>query len=98
VSVQTEDLLNARLMPGFCVIEPLDLPETTKGGIILSDRVERRNMVGLVKNVAEKDHPGFEINDWVVFARWAGCHYETQENTNLVLMKNEDIYAVWESY
>lgn len=88
---------SVELMPGFCVIEPHKPPEQ-QGSIILPDKAQDDQSWGRVVLMGEPKvpghDPGFEVNDWVIYSRWAGAAFETDDRKDLTLMRQEDILAV----
>ena len=87
-------MIDARMMPGFCLIEPRD--ETPSTTLIMPERVDLRSMYGLVVNVGESDYPvGFEAMDWVVFDRRHASELLVDDKTYCVT-RHDHVMAVWE--
>ena len=81
-----QDYLDCELKPGACIIEVDDGPEQTDGGILYADRYRPMPGWGYVRKL----HPtcqgeGVEVGDAVIFKRWAGKHFETDDRRILVL-------------
>lgn len=89
------NLANADLRPGLAVILPKDKPKETQGGIILSDWTERRHEFGQIANVND-DKFGLQTGDWVVFNRMSGIEFENDAREPLILVRTDEIQAVWE--
>ena len=88
------------------LILPYTLPESTKGGIILSDETRERNQlatnVGYVVSLgpdAYKDEGKFpdgawcKEGDWVMFGRYAGSRFKI-EGAEPRLLNDDEILAV----
>jgi hypothetical protein len=89
-----DELIDCEVKPGFCMIEPRDEPDHV-GSIILPEIVERRTEFGLVKQLHERDEPGFERHDWVVFKRMAAKEIYRDPDKTLCYLRNADVLAVW---
>ena len=80
------------------LIERLDSPEKTKGGIILPESAKEKPMEGLVVEVGNViiDKKGnifplsLQKGDKVLFAKWGGTEVKI-DNKNYMIMKETDI-------
>lgn len=87
---------------GLCLIVPRPEQVMTAGGIFLPDRRAPEEMVGLVVSIGpvrlkngQTVDPGFAVDDWVVYTRWAGNELEFPDGS-VVVCRIKDVVAVWE--
>ena len=87
------------LMPGFCMIEAAVSP-VQDSLIALPDKAQVMQAHGCVLNMGAPARlgtdPGFGRDDHVIFARWAGAHFDTSDRRELTLVRHQDVYAVLE--
>ena len=100
-------VLDYRLRPGYCLIEPQAHEEQSEGGIYYPGSCTTRtkwhdDSWGRVLAVGEPKRtksgvpidPGFETGDWVIFCRWNGMHFESSDGRIVVLACQEDVEAI----
>ena len=88
------------------LILPYTLPQSTKGGVILSDETRERNQlatnVGYVVSLGPDayrddakfpDGPWCKAGDWVMFGRYAGSRFKI-EGAEPRLLNDDEILAV----
>jgi chaperonin GroES len=86
------------------VVEPLEKEvETFAGGqLVLPDTAKERPQQGRVLAVGPgpRDEDGdhipldVEVNDTVIFAKYAGTSFKTEDGRDILFMKESDILAV----
>jgi chaperonin GroES len=87
------------------VVERDESEETTAGGIVLPDSAQDTPARGRILAVGDgkltdegKRTPlQVKINDRVIFSSYAGEKFETEDGTELLLMREDDILAVIEN-
>ena len=76
--------------------------ETTAGGIIIPDSAKEKPQQGKVLAVGpgERDEDGkripmdVNVGDTVVFAKYAGTGFKTEDGEEILILKENDILAV----
>jgi len=90
-------------MPGYVLIEPVELEKKTAGGIVLPDshdeKSQKGKVIGLGKALLTRDgqeiEPEFRVNDLVVYKKWGGDEVKFGvSGEELIFVKFEDILAV----
>ncbi|MBP7937894.1 MAG: hypothetical protein KA354_24920 [Phycisphaerae bacterium] len=80
------EMLAMEVMPGACLVEVTDGPEASQGGIFYADRYRPMPGWGFLRRLApDCVGKGASEGDNVVFKRWAGKHFETDDGKTLVL-------------
>jgi chaperonin GroES len=86
------------------VVERDESEETTAGGIVLPDTAKDAPARGRILAVGDgkltddgKRAPlQLKVNDRVIFSSYAGEKFETDDGTELLLMREDDVLAVIE--
>jgi len=88
---------------GYILIKPEEAEKQTKSGIYLPDTHEgEKPQVGLVLAVGpamlhesgEKINPPCKTGDKIVYKKWGGNEYKTEDETELIFVKFDDIMAI----
>jgi co-chaperonin GroES (HSP10) len=93
--ISAEVLESSRVKAGCVLIKPQRAAETTENGLYLSDLTERRQTHGQVLVIGEGVSE-VQTGDWVLFLRWAGEHFEIEDHSDYVLVRKDDIQAVFD--
>jgi chaperonin GroES len=100
---KTDSSLKLKPMPGYALIEPLELEKQTMGGIILPDTHEEKSQRGRVVAMGKpsvddrgnKRVPDFKEKDEVIYKKWGGEEVKLGiSGKELVFVKFEDVLAV----
>ncbi|MCI0381174.1 MAG: co-chaperone GroES [Gemmataceae bacterium] len=86
------------------VVRRLDAEEKTAGGILLPDTAKNKPQQGKILAVGagklSKDGKRLplqvKVGDTVLFTTWAGDEYKDKEQSNILIMREEDVLAVME--
>ena len=84
------------------LVRPLEAEEKTKGGIVLPDTAKEKPQEGKVvavgKGKVKEDGTiqSLELKkgDRVLYGKYSGTEITTKEGEELLIMKEEDVYAV----
>ncbi len=98
--------LNIRPMADRVVIEPLEKDEETFAGgqLVLPDTAKEKPQQGTILAVGpgRLDDDGkrvpmdVKVGDTVVYAKYAGTSFKTDEGTEILFLKQSDILAIVE--
>ncbi|MFA5026009.1 MAG: co-chaperone GroES [Candidatus Shapirobacteria bacterium] len=86
---------------GYLLVEPLKQEKTTASGILLPESHEEKPQSGRVLAIGDefvtdygiKKTSPVKIGDIVIYKEWGGKEYK-EENTNLLILKFEDVMAI----
>jgi chaperonin GroES len=86
------------------VVRREEAEEKTAGGILLPDTAKNKPQRGTVLAVGTgkmlkngtRRAPDVKTGDKVLFTAWAGDEYKDREQSNILIMREEDILAVLE--
>jgi chaperonin GroES len=90
-------------MPGYVLIEPVELEKKTAAGILLPDSHDEKSQKGKVvalggtqiTDSGRKIEPNFEINDIVIYKKWGGDEVKFGTvGKEYIFVKFEDILAI----
>ena len=83
------------------VVKPLEAEEKTKGGIVLPDTAKEKPQEGKVIAVGKgKISDGkvialeVKVGDRVLYGKYSGTEINTKEGEELLIMREEDVFAV----
>jgi len=84
------------------VVRPLDAQEVTKGGIVLPDTAKEKPQEGKVvavgkgKVTEEGKLKALEVHvgDRVLYGKYSGTEITTKEGQELLIMREDDVFAV----
>lgn len=84
------------------VVKPLDAQEITKGGIVLPDTAKEKPQEGKVvavgkgKVTEEGKLKALEVRvgDRVLYGKYSGTEITTKEGQELLIMREDDVFAV----
>lgn len=84
------------------VVKPLDAQEVTKGGIVLPDTAKEKPQEGKVvavgkgKVTEEGKLRALEVRvgDRVLYGKYSGTEITTKEGQELLIMREDDVFAV----
>ena len=92
------DLEDVLLKPGYCLIEPAEPPDHS-GLILLPDKARPQTTYGFVVRLGppkpEGHDPGFKEGDWVVYERYKGEDWFTDDRVDITYMRQEDVSCVF---
>ena len=96
--------VNLRPLADRVVVRPLESEEVTAGGIVLPDTAKEKPQRGRILAVGpgRKDDEGnvvpmeVEVDDVVLFAKYAGTELELEEDLEVLILRESDILAVIE--
>jgi chaperonin GroES len=96
--------VNLKPLADRVVVQPLESEEVTAGGIVLPDTAKEKPQKGKILAVGpgRKDDEGnfvpmeVEVDDVVLFAKYAGTELELEEDLEVLILKESDILAVIE--
>ncbi len=85
------------------IVEVIDEPQTSMGGIILPDTAKEKSQRGKVISVGsgrtldngQKVAPEVKVGDTVVFAKYGGTEFKL-DNKELMILSERDIHAIVE--
>jgi len=90
-------------MPGYALIEPVELEKKTAAGIVLPDTHDEKSQKGKVIALGEpqttdsgrKITPEFKIDDTVIYKKWGGDEVKFGvSGKEYIFVKFEDILAI----
>ena len=84
------------------VVKALEAQEVTKGGIVLPDTAKEKPQEGKIVAVGkgkildsgEVRKPEVKVGDRVLYGKYSGTEITTKDGEELLIMKEEDIFAV----
>lgn len=84
------------------VVKPLEAEEKTKGGIVLPDTAQEKPHEGEVLAVGpgkltesgKVQPPEVKVGDRVIYGKYSGTEITTREGETILIMREDDIYAV----
>lgn len=84
------------------VVKPLEAEEKTKGGIVLPDTAKEKPHEGEVLAVGpgkltesgKVQPPEVKVGDRVIYGKYSGTEITTREGETILIMREDDIYAV----
>jgi chaperonin GroES len=85
------------------IVEVIDEPQTSTGGIILPDTAKEKSQRGKVISVGsgrtldngQKVAPEVKVGDTVVYAKYGGTEFKL-DNKELMILSERDIHAIVE--
>jgi chaperonin GroES len=85
------------------IVEVIDEPQTSTGGIILPDTAKEKSQRGKVLAVGngrtldngQKVAPEVKVGDTVVYAKYGGTEFK-MDNKELMILSERDIHAIVE--
>ncbi len=89
-------------MPGYVLIEPLELEKKTATGIVLPDTHDEKSQKGKVialggphvTDAGKKIMPEFKVGDTVIYKKWGGDEVKFGvSGKEYIFVKFEDILA-----
>lgn len=92
-------------MPGYVLIEPVELEKKTSTGIVLPDTHDEKSQKGKIvamggsqtADSGRKIEPDFKIGDTVIYKKWGGDEVKFGvSGKEHIFVKFEDILAVIE--
>jgi chaperonin GroES len=90
-------------MPGYALIEPVELEKKTAAGIVLPDTHDEKSQKGKVIAIGgpqitdsgRKITPEFKIGETVIYKKWGGDEVKFGvSGKELIFVKFEDVLAV----
>jgi len=90
-------------MPGYALVEPLELEKKTAAGIVLPDTHSEKSQKGKVialgkpqiTDSGKKVVPEFKVGDTVIYKKWGGDEVKFDyTGKEYVFVKFEDVLAV----
>jgi chaperonin GroES len=95
--------LNLKPLGDRVVIEPLEQADRTASGLVLPDTAKEKPQRGKIVAVGpgSRDENGqhvtldVNVNDWVLFAKYAGTEFK-MDSQKLLILKEGDLLAVIE--
>ncbi|MGI5826583.1 MAG: co-chaperone GroES [Patescibacteria group bacterium] len=88
---------------GYVLIEPQEAVKQTSSGIVLPDSHDEKPQKGKVLAVGGsvccceddcKCEPPCKVGDTVIYKKWGGNEYKTEDSKELMFIKFEDIMAI----
>ncbi len=94
--------VNLKPLADRVVVQPLESEEMTAGGIVLPDTAKEKPQKGKILAVGpgKKDESGsvipmeVEVDDVVLFAKYAGTELKLEEDQEVLILRESDILAV----
>jgi len=92
-----------RPMPGYALVEPIELEKKTAGGIVLPDTHDEKSQKGKVialgkpqiTDSGKKVVPEFKVGDVVIYKKWGGDEVKFDyTGKEYVFVKFDDVLAV----
>lgn len=92
-------------MPGYALIEPVELEKKTATGIVLPDTHEEKSQKGKVialgkpqiTDSGKKITPEFKVGDMVIYKKWGGDEVKFDyTGKEYVFVKFDDVLAIVE--
>ena len=85
------------------IVKPLEAEEKTKGGIVLPDTAKEKPQEGKVVAIGKGkvlesgsvQTPEVRVGDRVLYGKYSGNEITTKEGDELLIMREEDILAVF---
>lgn len=93
-------------MPGYALIEPVEVQKQTAAGIVLPDTHDEKSQKGRVialggpqvTDSGKKITPQFKVGDTVVYKKWGGDEVKfDMTGKEYLFVKFEDILAIYSS-
>jgi len=90
-------------MPGYALVEPVELEKKTAAGIVLPDTHDEKSQKGkvialgspLVTSSGKKITPEFKVGDIVIYKKWGGDEVKFDyTGKEYVFVKFDDVLAV----
>jgi chaperonin GroES len=90
-------------MPGYALVEPVELEKKTAAGIVLPDTHDEKSQKGkvialggpLVTSSGKKINPEFKVGDMVIYKKWGGDEVKLDyTGKEYVFVKFDDVLAV----
>ncbi|MFA5087440.1 MAG: co-chaperone GroES [Candidatus Omnitrophota bacterium] len=84
------------------VVKPLEAEEKTKGGIVLPDTAKEKPQEGKVVAVGKGkildsgsvQPMEVKVGDRVLYGKYSGTEVTTKEGDELLIMREEDVFAI----
>jgi chaperonin GroES len=98
-----DSLPKLKPMPGYALIEPVELEKTTAAGIVLPDTHDEKSQKGKVialggpqtTDSGRKITPEFKIGDTIIYKKWGGDEVKFGvSGQEYIFVKFEDILAI----
>ena len=92
-----------RPMPGYALVEPLQLEKKTAAGIVLPDTHDEKSQKGKVialgkpqlTDSGKKIVPEFKVGDVIIYKKWGGDEVKFDyTGKEYIFVKFEDVLAV----
>lgn len=99
----TSSVPKLKPMPGYALIEPVELEKKTAAGIVLPDTHDEKSQKGKVialggpqmTDSGRKITPEFKVGDTVIYKKWGGDEVKFGvSGKELIFVKFEDVLAV----
>ncbi|MGB9707051.1 MAG: co-chaperone GroES [Microgenomates group bacterium] len=90
-------------MPGYALVEPIELEKKTAAGIVLPDTHDEKSQKGKVialggpqiTDSGKKIVPEFKVGDTVIYKKWGGDEVKFDyTGKEYVFVKFEDVLAI----
>jgi len=90
-------------MPGYALVEPVELEKKTAAGIVLPDTHDEKSQKGkiiaiggpLIADSGKKIVPEFKVGDMVIYKKWGGDEVKLDyTGKEYVFVKFDDVLAV----
>ena len=90
-------------MPGYALVEPVELEKKTAAGIVLPDTHDEKSQKGkviaigspLTTDSGKKITPEFKVGDTVIYKKWGGDEVKLDyTGKEYVFVKFDDVLAV----
>ena len=90
-------------MPGYALIEPVEVQKQTATGIVLPDTHDEKSQKGkvialggpLMTDSGRKVTPEFKVGDTVIYKKWGGDEVKLDlSGKELMFVKFEDVLAI----
>ena len=94
--------MNIQPLGDRILIKPLEAEEKTKGGIVLPDTAKEKPQEGKVVAVGKGktlesgkvEALEVKVGDIVLYGKYSGTEINTKEGESLLIMREDDIFAV----
>ena len=94
--------MNIKPLGDRIVVKPLEASEKTKGGILLPDTSKEKPQEGKIVAIGkgkvlesgQVQAPEVKVGDRVLYGKYSGTEITTSEGEELLIMKEEDVFAI----
>jgi len=86
---------NVRIMAGFIVIKPEEVPEKTDSGIFIPKKNNVEQSIGTVIATGTETN-NIKEGQKVIYKKWATSEYQEINGEKVLFIKAEDVLATYE--